>query len=104
MRSRGIRRTDMKVYRLIGWTAKIDWASTSRQIHIGIYASMEGAKAEIQRRKEGRDWTMDWDSFDIIEEWVMGDTPDSGWRKGDVDRMGGSFSDDEIIREFREKW
>lgn len=94
----------MKVYRLIGWTAAIDWGSSSRPVHLGIYATEKAAREEICRREMGPNWTMDWDSFDIEEEELLGVPVDSGWRKGDVDRMGGSFSDDEIIREYRDRW
>jgi hypothetical protein len=58
-----------------------------------------------------RELLMTWAIFEIVhargfdDGWAAAKEkdPEASW-KGSVDRMGGSFDDDEIIHELRERW
>jgi len=57
----------MKIFKLIGHTAWIDWGSGSRPRDIGFYMTWDSAQAEIDKKKKDEHWGMDWDSFEIQE-------------------------------------
>ena len=61
----------MIVYRLIGWTASMDWASSSRPVTLGLFMSEESAQAKISVIKSDKEWYMSWDSFDIVSDLVL---------------------------------
>ena len=57
----------MTVFQLNGWTARIDWASTSERKSLGLFSSREKAQARIEDIKLDRNWHMDWSGFEISE-------------------------------------
>ena len=42
----------MIVYEVIGWTARIDWADTPREIRLHFFSTHEKAEAHIEKLKE----------------------------------------------------
>lgn len=57
----------MKIFHLKGWSARIDWASTSTVSDLGFFMSRKGAEAEIAKIKKNKDWRMSWSEFQIFE-------------------------------------
>jgi hypothetical protein len=55
------------VYELIGYKARIDWASSIETNRLGLFEDINDANKEIEKIKQYRHWRMDWDSFEIKE-------------------------------------
>lgn len=50
----------MVVYKLIGRTAPLDWASMAEDVELGLYRTLEGAKAAKAKMEARKDFYMDW--------------------------------------------
>lgn len=55
----------MKVYAVIGYTARIDWASRSEKVILGYYKLRKSAAGFITEMKKTSSWHMHWEVFDI---------------------------------------
>lgn len=55
----------MIIYELVGWTAAIDWGDRSDRIHIGFYATMDGAERQMAAYKADKEFHMKWRTFTI---------------------------------------
>jgi hypothetical protein len=62
----------MVVYKLVGRTAPVDWATMAEDKTIGLYKSMAAAHRALDKILARKDWRMDWDHFTIVEEKVLG--------------------------------
>ena len=62
----------MFVYRVIGKTASIDWASTSKDKELGLYQSVKAAQDKIEKMYEDKHWYMSWEGFTIEKVEVSG--------------------------------
>ena len=58
----------LTIYEVIGWTARIDWSSSSDKKSLGIFASEARAKDKIVLVKSNKDWYMDWEDKFTVEE------------------------------------
>jgi hypothetical protein len=54
----------MTVFELLGTSA---WASRGEEHRIGLFSTLEKARAKVAEIKKGKAWKMDWDSFRIVE-------------------------------------
>lgn len=51
----------MIIYEVVGYTARIDWADTSKRITLGFYKTKEGAERHIDEMRQDIECYMKWD-------------------------------------------
>jgi len=61
----------LKIFKLVGWSARIDWASSSTTHDLGFFMSRASAEAEIAKIKKQKDWRMSWSEFQIWDIEVL---------------------------------
>jgi hypothetical protein len=61
----------MVVYKLVGRTAPVDWASMAEDKTLGLYKSMAAAHRALDKILANPHWRMDWGHFIIVEEKVL---------------------------------
>ncbi len=61
----------MIVYKLVGRTSPLDWATMPKDKTLGLYKSMAAAQRAVDKIQSNPHWTMVWDHFTIVEEKVL---------------------------------
>lgn len=61
----------LTIYKVIGWTNPLDWASSSESSILGHYLSRYGAEDKIADMKSDLDWNYHWSDFEIVELEVL---------------------------------
>ena len=61
----------MVVYRLVGRTNPLDWASMAEDKTLGLFATKEGAERKANLLKSQKHWHMDWQYFTVVEDVVL---------------------------------
>jgi len=57
----------LTIYKVIGWTNPIDWASPTKACTLGYFQSRFGAEDKIADMKSEPDYGYDWSEFEIEE-------------------------------------
>lgn len=55
----------MIIFRVAAWDKPMDWAASSREVTLGLYASREGAQKKIKEFKKQKDWKAWWNEPQI---------------------------------------
>jgi hypothetical protein len=62
----------MLVYRVVGRTAPLDWASMAEDKDLGLFKTKKAAQSKIDKLYEDKYWPMDWAGFFIEKVKVSG--------------------------------
>lgn len=62
----------MVVYKLIGRTSPVDWATMSSDVELGLFRTEHAAQTEKEWREADPDFYMDWYSLRIEEVTLIG--------------------------------
>lgn len=55
----------MMIYRVTAWDKPLDWAASSREVTLGLYATRAGAEKKITEFKKQKDWKHWWNEPQI---------------------------------------
>ena len=61
----------LTIYKVIGWTNPIDWASSSKASTLGYYQTLFGAEDKVADMMKDVDWRYTWNEFEIVEVEVL---------------------------------
>lgn len=59
--------SNLIIYKVIGWTNPIDWASSSEASTLGHFQSRFGAEDLVANMKNEPDCGYHWSNFEIVE-------------------------------------
>lgn len=62
----------MVIYKLIGRTSPMDWATMPKDVELGLFRTMHAALTEKEWREKDPSFHMDWDHLFVLEVELIG--------------------------------